>query len=593
MDMKRFCTIISGIFLLCIFNPGFAAKQENMPAKAVSPVEQNVQKLLDKGKNAMMQMNNPRLADSVYSQAIQLAQTSYDKVLILRAMNAWFEGMEGSVNIEKRLASIPEARQIVQSLNDNTLAVTTYIHIAGLYRSVYNFEKALEFSYKAFNTAELSGISRLKAESYVSIGKSMEGKNQLLEAFRNYLQAMNIGENMEDADVLNLAFKAISRFYNLNKDYDNAIKFKLKQIDLLKQSHPVDSLAFMWLKFELEEISYNAKNTVNEYSIERLLAFARQHHNLRLNDFILTLYRSYLIHTEQLAKLQQVYQQRYPQEMLKMKLDNPAMYYRIQALLDEYQNNREAAAQNWKISESLVLNDPNKVFKANFFIRYGQFLVRSGQEDPAIQKFKAALDLSNESGYIQYAHTAAEELEKAYEKSGDYKNAHYYSRIHLSLTDSMVSIAQKEDVLKLEINNTAIQREESMRKEQLETERRHNLQYSAIVIIMGIIFLILVLLGSFKVPAWSIKMLGFISFILLFEFIILLADQKIHHATHGEPWKILAIKIILIGIMMPLHHWTEHKVIHYLIHKKVVTFNNHVIRRFFSSLFTRTQPPAV
>ncbi len=591
--MKRFCTIISGIFLLCIFNPGFAAKQENMPAKAVSPVEQNVQKLLDKGKNAMMQMNNPRLADSVYSQAIQLAQTSYDKVLILRAMNAWFEGMEGSVNIEKRLASIPEARQIVQSLNDNTLAVTTYIHIAGLYRSVYNFEKALEFSYKAFNTAELSGISRLKAESYVSIGKSMEGKNQLLEAFRNYLQAMNIGENMEDADVLNLAFKAISRFYNLNKDYDNAIKFKLKQIDLLKQSHPVDSLAFMWLKFELEEISYNAKNTVNEYSIERLLAFARQHHNLRLNDFILTLYRSYLIHTEQLAKLQQVYQQRYPQEMLKMKLDNPAMYYRIQALLDEYQNNREAAAQNWKISESLVLNDPNKVFKANFFIRYGQFLVRSGQEDPAIQKFKAALDLSNESGYIQYAHTAAEELEKAYEKSGDYKNAHYYSRIHLSLTDSMVSIAQKEDVLKLEINNTAIQREESMRKEQLETERRHNLQYSAIVIIMGIIFLILVLLGSFKVPAWSIKMLGFISFILLFEFIILLADQKIHHATHGEPWKILAIKIILIGIMMPLHHWTEHKVIHYLIHKKVVTFNNHVIRRFFSSLFTRTQPPAV
>jgi hypothetical protein len=88
-------------------------------------------------------------------------------------------------------------------------------------------------------------------------------------------------------------------------------------------------------------------------------------------------------------------------------------------------------------------------------------------------------------------------------------------------------------------------------------------------------------------------MLGFISFILLFEFIILLADQKIHHATHGEPWKILALKIVLIGIMMPLHHWTEHKVIHYLIHKKVVTFNNNAIRRFFSSLFTRTKPPEV
>jgi tetratricopeptide (TPR) repeat protein len=589
---KAFSVILCILWLVLPFH-GFGSKPEKESSKSPSAIELNVQKLIEHAGNSMFLLNNPRLGDSLYSQAILLAQTSYDHPLILRTMNAWFEGMEGSMYIEKRLAAVAEAQRIVQSLNDNELASETYINIAGIYRSAYNFEKALEYSYKAFNVAELSGKSSLKAESYISIGKSMEGKNQLLEAFRNYLQAMNIGENKEDEAVLDHACKAISRFYHLNKDFDNAIKFKLKQIDLLKQSHPVDSLAYMWLQFELEEISYNAKKTVNEYNLERLLAFAKQHHNPRLNEFILTLYRSYLIHTEQLAKLKNFYQQRYPHELQKMKSDNPAMYYRIQALLYEHDNNMEVASQNWMISESLITNDPNKVFKANFYIRYGQFLVRSGNIPLAILKFKTALEMSNEAGYIQYAHDAAGELENAYVKSEDYKNAHFYSKIHLLLTDSMVSISQKEDVLKLEISNTANQREELVKKEEMETERRHNLQYSAIVIIMGIIFLILVLLGSFKVPAWSIKMLGFISFILLFEFIILLADQKIHHATHGEPWKILALKIVLIGIMMPLHHWTEHKVIHYLIHKKVVTFNNNAIRRFFSSLFTRTKPPEV
>lgn len=588
--MKNFFSAILCILWLVHPFQGFGSKPGKESNKSPTAIELNVQKLIERAGNSMFLLNNPRLADSLYSQAILLAQTSYDQSLILRTLNAWFAGMEGSINLEKRLTAVAEAERIVQTGRDNTLASETYIHIAGIYRSAYNFEKALEYSYKAFNAAEQSGKSSLKAESYISIGKSMEGKNQLLEAFRNYLQAMNIGENLGDATILDHACKAISRFYNLNKDYENAIKFKLKQIELLKQAHPVDSLTYIWLQFELEEISYNAKKTVNEYTIERLLAFARQHQNPRLNDFILTLYRSYLIHTEQLAKLKRLYQQRYPQELQKLKSDNPAMYYRIQALLNEHDNNREAASQNWMISESLVKNDPNKVFKANFFIRYGQFLMRSGLEDPAIQKFKSALELSNEAGYIQYAHTAAEELEKAYVKSEDYKNAHYYSRIHLALTDSMVSIAQKEDVLKLEINNTAAQREESLRKEQLETERRHNLQYSAIVIIMGIIFLILILLGSVKVPAWSIKMLGFISFILLFEFIILLADQKIHHATHGEPWKILALKIILIGIMMPLHHWTEHKVIHYLIHKKVVSFRTPDFRKIFRRIFPGTPP---
>jgi hypothetical protein len=44
-----------------------------------------------------------------------------------------------------------------------------------------------------------------------------------------------------------------------------------------------------------------------------------------------------------------------------------------------------------------------------------------------------------------------------------------------------------------------------------------------------------------------------------------LADKQIHHMTHGDPLQILLIKIVLIALLLPLHHWLEHKVIHYLM----------------------------
>jgi len=83
-------------------------------------------------------------------------------------------------------------------------------------------------------------------------------------------------------------------------------------------------------------------------------------------------------------------------------------------------------------------------------------------------------------------------------------------------------------------------------------------------------FILLMMLGSLTVPSWLIKVLGFFSFILFFEFIIMIADHKIYHITNNEPWKILLIKIGLIAFLLPFHHWIEKKVTQYLINNKIL-----------------------
>jgi hypothetical protein len=109
-----------------------------------------------------------------------------------------------------------------------------------------------------------------------------------------------------------------------------------------------------------------------------------------------------------------------------------------------------------------------------------------------------------------------------------------------------------------------------------ETRRRHNLQYMGITAAIASIFILLVMAGAFRVSARTIKILGFFAFIFLFEFIILLADNQIHHLTHGEPWMVLAIKIVLIAMLLPLHHWLEEKAVHYLTSKSILKINRRI-----------------
>lgn len=52
---------------------------------------------------------------------------------------------------------------------------------------------------------------------------------------------------------------------------------------------------------------------------------------------------------------------------------------------------------------------------------------------------------------------------------------------------------------------------------------------------------------------------------------------------HGEPWKDLAFMIGLAAILVPLHHWLEKKVLHYLTsHNRLTAAGRHLKLKFFT-----------
>jgi hypothetical protein len=167
---------------------------------------------------------------------------------------------------------------------------------------------------------------------------------------------------------------------------------------------------------------------------------------------------------------------------------------------------------------------------------------------------------------------------------GDYKTAYSYNNLSHTYVDSLQKLTNEKELLSAEIDQEALRQERMTKQMELDKQRRHNIQYMGITAALAGLIILLIMIGSFSVSVTTIKALGFFTFIFLFEFFIVIADEKIHHLTHGEPWQVVLIKIILACLLVPLHHYTEHKVIHYLSKHKLLNLKK---RPSFGVLFKR------
>ena len=98
---------------------------------------------------------------------------------------------------------------------------------------------------------------------------------------------------------------------------------------------------------------------------------------------------------------------------------------------------------------------------------------------------------------------------------------------------------------------------ERRRQEAVAVSRRNSLQYSAIFIGILLLFGIVFMLGRFHVPVRVVEFSVFMSFLLLFEFLLVFLDPQIDALTGGVPILKLIINALLAGLIFPVHGFFE------------------------------------
>lgn len=527
-------------------------------------------------------MNNARLADSVGSLAVETAASTFRPGLLLLAYNTYLENADLREYKDKAMKYALAAGQLSATDTDPAWDWRCYLNLSRTYLSDYDYDNALVAAYKSLTLAEDLNDGPKKVDSYLMVGRSLEGLGQKTEAFRNYLLASKTAKRLNEKPLMLRCYGQLSDFFLSTGMFQKAANYKLIEQELILDRQPVDSLALMWIDYDLQVINLNSNNPViNDRKITKILDFANRNNREKLAGYTRAVYRSILTRMNRMDLLERWYTKEHPDDFNRLYNDSPSFYYRLKAYFAENQGQNDSAMIYFSMAEKQITDNSNKVFRSNFYFRYGQFLIRTGQHNKAVKAFKQGFQLAKEANYPEFMLKASQELEKLFALEQKYKEAFYFSVLTRNLDDSISQMADKDKLIMLEINHEAEQQKLAEEQERQETLRRHNLQYTAIVITMITIFIILILLGSFRVPAWLIRALGFLSFIFLFEFIILLADQKIHHLTHGEPWKILVIKIALIAFLLPFHHWIEHKVVQQLVRYRLINLDGFSFRNLF------------
>ncbi len=545
-----------------------------------------IDRLVAEARVQYYRYGNLAAADSLATLAIQQAGMTYRTSVMLQSLNAFLGMCEQGYDNTKAVNYARQAEELVLKVDMPELVWNTYINFAKVWNSEFSFDNALGFAYKSLAAAESANIRRMKILSLIQIGNILQNSSQTIESLRYFLNALTIAEASKDPDLLTECYETLSLFYEMNKGYDKAINYKMKEIDLINTHKPLDSIALYWAYISLEKINFCCNNKVQEERLEEIIAFAVKQKNNYMKQYVLAMFRSYLMNNNLFQRLRELYIENYPEELTYLSIQQPGVYFRLKAIFMELDNQIDSAYTFYAKAEEIAVQGGSKVMAANALIRFGEFLQRTGRDREATGKYMQAFELASMTGFFEYALKAAKVLEEIHENSGNFREALHFAQLTRSISDSIARMNRKEEILAMEIRNTENIRKMELKEELLSTRRKYNIQYTFILLLILTFFAVLVTIGNFRVSATAVKVLGFISLIFLFEFIILLTDNQIHQITHGEPLKVLAIKVVLISFLLPLHHWTEKKIIYHLLNRKIIKFEKRKLMAIMRNLKT-------
>lgn len=509
-------------------------------------------------------------ADSLALQAIDLSEQEHEYPLMLSSYCIYSRCCLPDHRTEA-LNYIEKGITLSKSKHTNQ-DFLLQIHKVLLLNRMQRQEDALKTAYSL--KTELGEEYERHFIYHLTLGQLYLGSADMQSGLDNLSRAIEFAVRLENDSMKFQAFQKMIKFSTRNKLNQRATEYLDNARELLKS----DTEAFNRLDdFQLRILELEYLSQTQPAALLRkgqtLLDELRGHGYKNLENELYSILRLSFMNSNDLKSLCSLYcDKRHQEHINDLHLNHPDMYFRIQALIQENNARPDSAHIYWKISESYLLNQTNPDFMATFYIRYGQFLLRQSDAASAIVAFCKARDWSLKSSFLATPILATRILDSAYYRAGNIEKAYEALRLNKTLCDSAENLMKKEQLSSLE---KGLDQNLSLIESQMEREkenRKHSLQLFAIGGFVILLIYLLVFLSKKTVSVQVLKSFGYITFIFLFEFLIFLLHNVFHSITH-QPILLMLMNVTLIAILLPLHHATEHRVIHYLIQKNRIEHN--------------------
>lgn len=353
-------------------------------------------------------------------------------------------------------------------------------------------------------------------------------------AMKYYQNALRINSEIKNLDGISRNLNNIAIIHNRQKDYDKALEYNLKALDIN-------------LQLKNDELIANSYNNVgNVYSNKSNDIKSLEFHNKAL----------------------EINRKINDKEGIARNLGNIGLVFKkLGNIIEAKKYLQEAIIINQELKDDIGL--------AISLINLADCFKIEHNFSNSLELLNKAEKLSQNLGAKQLIMDTYEGYYETYEKKFDFKSAFDYQRKYLTISDSLFSEEKALEIGKLEGRyelELQLEKKRELEKDKLEKQlaeikRVSNLQFSAIFIFILIIFSSVFIVGKFVASDKVIEAIIFLSFIILFEFLLVLLDPLLNQFTNGLPLFSLLFNIGLALLIFPLHAYFETKL------KKIVTEN--------------------
>ncbi len=493
-------------------------------------------------------------------------------------------------NIDKAKTFFEAAIDIAQKNNLDKLLSESYLYLSKVYRILSEYDKALANTTLANSIAVSIKNDSLLAACNLSFGSCYFWKGDKITALRNYFEANTIAERVKNEQLTRSCNASLISFYASIKNFDKAIDFAYNNLYVARASKNPDFQYY--IVNDLLTIG-NLYSSQNKYELAK--SFFEQ--SIKKGDSI----NMEILKFQGYAAIFNMYlKSNEPQKALAYFKSQPNMIKTFNQLgygsSVDYayayafvESNQIDSAEFYLKRAAPFFENQVASTKISFKTIYAKFFNKKGDMPSSIEKLKEALNIAESNKELNSIVDVAKLLDSAYQKTGDYKEAFFYANLYTKVKDSLDKMGKEDQILQLQIVDEEKRKERILKEEEEKIKKRNSIQYLAIVIAIVMFFVGLVMMGLFKVSENTIKILGFFSFIMLFEFLFLIFKKSIHQFTNGEPWKDLTAMILIAAILVPLHHWLEHKVIKYLSSQEMISLKGKRIN-WLPKILTKNKP---
>lgn len=353
-------------------------------------------------------------------------------------------------------------------------------------------------------------------------------------AMKYYQNALKINSEIYNLDGISRNLNNIAIIHNRQKDFDKALEYNLKALDIN-------------LKLKNNELIANSYNNVgNVYSNKSNDNKSLEFHNKAL----------------------EINRKINDKEGIARNLGNIGLVFKkLGNIVEAKKYLQEAILINQELNDDFGL--------AISLINLADCFKTEHNFSSSLSLLSTAEKLSKNLGAKQLIMDTYEGYYETYEKKFDFKSAFDYQRKYLKISDSVFNEEKALEIgklegryeLELQLEKKRQLEKDKLEKEEIEKNRVNNLQFSAIFIFILIIFSSVFVVGKFVASDKTIEAIIFLSFLILFEFLLVLLDPIMDNYTNGLPLISLLFNIGLALLIFPLHAYFETKL------KKIVTEN--------------------